>query len=235
MEALPYTVINSQNQYKLYCESLEDLISIKKKTRVQLDTIALLRLLILCWDEEQRPLSDSDSVAFLRSLMKQHSVKASDLAADLGISKSLLSDILHYRRRLSREVIRKLAFRFKIPQELLNKPYNLVPAAAKPAKSPQAISQPKAQPFGTPNRNEDAVVRLLQERKGLATIARLQNGKEITIWNIWPGRRLADPSSYLITNLKPPITDGKSDIFFTSAIGELIDRDSGEVIFRADG
>lgn len=174
--------------------------------------------------------------------MKQHSVKASDLAADLGISKSLLSDILHYRRRLSREVIRKLAFRFKIPQELLNKPYNLVPAEVKPAKSPQptsqaarVIGQPKAQPFETPNRKEDAVVRLLQDRTGMATIARLQNGKEITTWNIWPGRRLADPSSYLITNLKPPITDGKSDIFFTSAIGELIDRDSGEVVFRADG
>ena len=45
MEALPYTVINSQNQHKLYCERLEDLVSIKK-TRVQLDTIALLRLLI---------------------------------------------------------------------------------------------------------------------------------------------------------------------------------------------
>lgn len=31
MEALPYTVINSQNQHKLYCERLEDLVSIKKK------------------------------------------------------------------------------------------------------------------------------------------------------------------------------------------------------------
>ena len=138
MEALPYTVIGSQNQYKAYCEELADLLSTKNKTRVQLDTVALLRLLINCWDEEQRPFSDSDPVEFVKSLMKQHATtKVSDLAADLGISISLLSDILHYRRRLSREVIRKLAFRFQVPQELLNKPYNLVRAAAKPAKSPR--------------------------------------------------------------------------------------------------
>lgn len=242
MEELLYTVINSQNQYKAYCEKLEDLISIKKKTRVQLETIALLRLLILCWDEEQRPLSDSDSVEFLRSLMKLHRIRSSDLAVDLGISKSLLSDILHYRRRLSREVIRKLAFRFNVPQELLNKPYNLIPAAAKPAKSPQpisqavqAIGQPKTQPSGTPNRTEHPIARLLEERAGTATLARLKNGKEITIWNIILGRRLADPSPYVITNLKPRITDGESTIFFASAIRELIDRDSGEIIFRAEG
>jgi HTH-type transcriptional regulator/antitoxin HigA len=36
-----------------------------------------------------------------------------------------LSDILHYRRGLSREVIRKLASRFKLSQELFNKPYKL--------------------------------------------------------------------------------------------------------------
>jgi HTH-type transcriptional regulator / antitoxin HigA len=98
MEALPYTVISSQNQYKAYCEKLADLISIKIKTRVQLDTIALLRLLILRWDEEQRPLSDTDPVEFLGSLMKQNNIMASDLAAGLGISKSLMTDILHYRR-----------------------------------------------------------------------------------------------------------------------------------------
>jgi HTH-type transcriptional regulator/antitoxin HigA len=250
MEALPYTVISSQNQYKAYCEELADLISTKNKTRVQLDTVALLRLLIKCWDEEQRPLSDSDPVEFLKSLMEQHATtKVSDLAADLGISISLLSDILHYRRRLSREVIRKLAFRFQVPQELLNKPYNLVRAAAKPAKSPRSISpstgpirhpaqatgQTKTQPFATPNWKEEPVVRLLEERAGTATIARLKNGKEITIWNVMSGRRLADPSPYFITNLKPRITHGESDIFFASAIRELIDPDGGEVIFRADG
>jgi hypothetical protein len=177
--------------------------------------------------------------------MKQHTTKVSDLAADAGISISLLSDILHYRRRLSREVIRKLAFRFSVSQELLNKPYNLVPKAAKspqPAsgstkligQSARAVSQPKPQPVETPNRKEEPVVRLLQERAGMASIARLKNGKEITIWNVMSGRRLVDPSSYLITNLKPRITDGESDVIFASAIRELIDRDSGEVIFLAE-
>ena len=56
------------------------------------------------------------------------SVKAVDLAGELDVSKSLVSDILHYRRGLSRDIIRKLANRFKVSQELFNKPYKLVSA-----------------------------------------------------------------------------------------------------------
>jgi HTH-type transcriptional regulator/antitoxin HigA len=62
--------------------------------------------------------------------MKENKVKAVDLALDLEISKSLISDIMHYRRRLSREMIRKLGERFKVSQELFNKPYKLDTAVA---------------------------------------------------------------------------------------------------------
>ncbi|HXB33187.1 MAG TPA: hypothetical protein VNV35_07190, partial [Puia sp.] len=101
MESLSYTVINSQNQYKAYCDDLAGLMKIKLKTRIELDTVDLLKLLIKRWDEEQRPLSDADPVEFLLSLMRQNNLKKSELAAMVGISRSLLSDILHYRRRLS--------------------------------------------------------------------------------------------------------------------------------------
>jgi HTH-type transcriptional regulator/antitoxin HigA len=172
MEALPYTVINSQNQYNAYCSRLSDLIRMKSKTRVELDAINLLGLLIKRWDEEQRPLSDDDPVEFLRSLMKQNNIKASDLAAGVGISKSLLSDILHYRRRLSREVIRKLASRFNVSQALLNKPFNLAPVA-KHANSSRQAHQPDPQPIGNQYRKDQPLVRLLEERTGKATVARL--------------------------------------------------------------
>jgi HTH-type transcriptional regulator/antitoxin HigA len=58
--------------------------------------------------------------------MKENKIKATDLATELGVGKSLISDILHYRRGLSRDIIRKLASRFKVSQELFNKPYKLV-------------------------------------------------------------------------------------------------------------
>jgi HTH-type transcriptional regulator/antitoxin HigA len=233
METLPYTVIRSQSQYKVYCERLLDLLKLKGKTRSELDTIDLLRLLIKRWEEEQCPLSDSDPVEFLRLQMRQNNMKASDLAAGAGISKSLMSDIMHYRRRLSREVIRKLAFRLNVSQEMLNKPYNLIPGE-KRGKIRRPANQPKTQLFSTPNRKDEPIVRLLEERAGKATVARLLNEKEITIWNVESGRKFGDPFAYLITNLKPPVAGMESDFFFTSAIKELIDPESGETIFWAE-
>jgi HTH-type transcriptional regulator/antitoxin HigA len=126
MEALPYKVIKSLKQYKEYCNILEDLVTVKKKSPAHQDTIDLLTLLIEKWDEEHNTFSDADPVELLAFLMKENKLKAVELAAELEVSKSLLSDILHYRRGLSREVIRKLAARFKVSQELFNKPYKLI-------------------------------------------------------------------------------------------------------------
>jgi HTH-type transcriptional regulator/antitoxin HigA len=57
--------------------------------------------------------------------MKVNKLQPADLASILGVGKSLVSDILNYRRGLSKEVIRKLSERFKVSQELFNRPYKL--------------------------------------------------------------------------------------------------------------
>ena len=135
MEALPYKVIKSLKQYQEYCNILESLVMAKKKTLTHQDTIDLLTLLIEKWDQEHNTFTEADPVKLLDYLMKENKIKAIDLAAELEISKSLVSDILHYRRGLSREVIRKLASRFKVSQELFNKPYKLVPTVNAHAKN----------------------------------------------------------------------------------------------------
>ena len=126
MEALQYKVIKNINQYKEYCNLLEEIVMIKKKTRQQQDTIELLTLLIEKWDEEHNTFSGADPVELLTYLMKENKLKAVDLAGKLAVSKSLVSDIMHYRRGLSGDIIRKLANRFKVSQELFNKPYKLI-------------------------------------------------------------------------------------------------------------
>jgi HTH-type transcriptional regulator / antitoxin HigA len=126
MEALQYKVIKSTGQYKEYCDLLEEIVMAKKKTRVQHDTIELLTLLIEKWDEEHTSFKDANPVELLDYLMKENSLKAVDLAKELAVGKSLISDILNYRRGLSRDIIRKLGNRFKVSQELFNKPYKLV-------------------------------------------------------------------------------------------------------------
>ena len=53
-------------------------------------------------------------------------MKPQDLTTILGISKGYVSDILNYKKGLSKEVIRKLAEYFKVKQEAFNRPYKLV-------------------------------------------------------------------------------------------------------------
>lgn len=126
MEALPYKVIKTEKQYYNYCHILEELVSLKKKSRLQQDIIELLTLLIEKWDEEHNSFSDADPIEMLKYLMTENKLKAVDLAGILGISKSLMSDILNYRRGLSKEIIRKLSDHFKLSQETFNKPYKLI-------------------------------------------------------------------------------------------------------------
>lgn len=126
MEALPYKIIKTEKQYYEYCNELEELVLLKKKTKQQRDIIELLTLLIEKWDQDHTSFDDSNPVELLKYLMAENKIKAVELAKQLDISKSLLSDILNYRRGLSKEVIRKLADQFKMSQEAFNKPYKLI-------------------------------------------------------------------------------------------------------------
>jgi len=126
MNTLPYTVIKNENQYNDYCKTLEELVTLKQKSKAQQDTVDLLTLLIEKWDEEHNSFSDADPIELLRYLMNENKLKGVDLAKLLGVSTSLVSDILNYRRGLSKDIIRKLAERFKVNQTLFNRPYKLI-------------------------------------------------------------------------------------------------------------
>lgn len=65
---------------------------------------------------------------FLKSYpqLKEHNLKAKDLIEMLGVSKGLVSDILNYKKGMSKEIIRKLSEHFKLSQEAFNRPYPLI-------------------------------------------------------------------------------------------------------------
>lgn len=123
MEELKYKVIKTEQQYQEYCTVLEGLVD-RSDVSAQ-DEIELLTFLIEKWDEEHEALSLADPIELLSSLMKDQSIKAKDLVKILGVSKGLVSDILHYKKGLSKEVIRTLASYFKVSQEAFNRPYKL--------------------------------------------------------------------------------------------------------------
>lgn len=125
METLKYKIIKSETQYNQYCNQMEQLLDSGQKAKSIHEEIELLTFLIEKWDEEHNTLEEVDPIRLLHSLMVDHKMKAKDLAELLGISKGYVSDILNYRKGLSKEVIRKLAERFKLRQVAFNRPYQL--------------------------------------------------------------------------------------------------------------
>lgn len=123
--AIKYTVIKNKDQYTEYCDQLERLLS-EEHTQQMQDEIDLLTLLIKKYDEDHNTFQETDPITMLRSFMEDHHMKPQDLTTILGISKGYVSDILNYKKGLSKEVIRKLAEYFKVRQEAFNRPYKLV-------------------------------------------------------------------------------------------------------------
>lgn len=125
MVALKYKVIKSKSQYWEYANLLEQLVFADHKTKEMKDEIELITLLIEKWDKDHNTFKDLDPIPLLLSFMEDGNMKAKDLAGILNVSKGLVSDILNYKKGLSKENIRILAAYFKVNQEAFNRPYSL--------------------------------------------------------------------------------------------------------------
>ena len=125
METLKYKIIKSQAQYKKYCSSLEKLIETKAKNKAIKDEVELLYALIEMWDNQHNSFEHVGPIELLRNLMAEKDIKAKDLADILDVSKSLVSDILNYKKGISKKIIRSLAKYFNVNQEAFNRTYRL--------------------------------------------------------------------------------------------------------------
>lgn len=128
---MKYTVIKSETQYKEYCDRLEHLDFCNHRNQYE-DEIELLTLLIRTWDEEKYPFTDTDPVELIKSLMNDHRLTQQELSERTGVVKSTISEILNYKRPMSKDVIRKISHHFKIRQDALSKPYTLVKTSLNP-------------------------------------------------------------------------------------------------------
>lgn len=123
MENLKYKAIKTKTQYKRYCNELEKLVGSNSKKEIIKDEIELLNILIEKWDSDHNSFSDLDPITLIKELMSENNLKAKDLVEILGVNKSLVSDILNYKKSISKQVIRILASHFKMSQEAFNRPY----------------------------------------------------------------------------------------------------------------
>lgn len=137
------TIIKSVTQYKEYCDALEKLLEKDGNSKDVQDEIELLILLIERWDAEHTTLNEVDPIELLHSLMHDKKMKAKDLVEILGVSKGLVSDILNYKKGLSKEIIRILSAHFKISQEAFNRPYKLINPANSHLRNASVMNTPK--------------------------------------------------------------------------------------------
>lgn len=125
MNTLSYKVIKSDKQYFEYAKRLEELVINGLDTQEDIDEYELLYLLIRTWDNEHRFGSEMDPVQLIKSIMDEHGLAQNDLAQIAKVGKSYISEIMNYKKRMSKKVIRNIANHFKIQQEALNKHYRL--------------------------------------------------------------------------------------------------------------
>jgi HTH-type transcriptional regulator/antitoxin HigA len=139
---MKYAIIKSKKQYKEYCNKVMDLAS-KKPTKEIEDELELLELLIDNWEKDNLKNDESDPIELLKFLIENHNMERSDLIKLLGISKGALSQILSYKKGLSKNVIRKLSERFKVSQEAFNRPYLIKSQANKGHKDERMMNTTK--------------------------------------------------------------------------------------------
>src|SRR5690606_23770444 len=110
-------IIKTQKQYGEYCRLLMDLYRKDPSEEVN-DNIEHLSLLIEDWHSKTLPEKKKlNPIELLKSFMDDHGLKQKHLAEILNLSEGTISKILHYRKGLSKDVIRNLAEYFKVRQE----------------------------------------------------------------------------------------------------------------------
>ena len=124
-KALKYTIIKSLSQYTKYCDIHESLI-MKDDPEVN-EEIELLELLIEDYDQQiiDAKGKELNPVELLRSLIRDGNLTQSELAKSIQVSKQLISDVLGYRRNISKELMIKLSNFFSMSLAAFSRDYDL--------------------------------------------------------------------------------------------------------------
>jgi HTH-type transcriptional regulator/antitoxin HigA len=126
---LPYKVIKSRKQFERYLGIWGKLS--EQKGRAYKEEVLLLDCLLDKWRRDNDPLQNHNPVALVKILIRGSWLNANQLAKELKISKGHMSDILHYKKNISKKMSFKLAEYFALPQQLFCGLYDL---KKKPAK-----------------------------------------------------------------------------------------------------
>jgi len=113
LSAIRPEVIRDEKQNRAYIGRLEVLSSKKHLTSAEQKLMRLLLLLVEDFERNSDPVPDAGPIDVLRHLMEAHGLRQRDLTDVFG-TESIVSEILHGKRDLTKEHIRRLSIRFSV-------------------------------------------------------------------------------------------------------------------------
>ena len=115
--------IRTKKDYQAALAEVERLWEAPAKS-AKADRLDVLTMLIADYEGQHFPIPDPDPIEFLTHIMESRGLTRRDLEPSIG-PRGRVADILNRTRPLTLEMIRRLADDFKLPPEVLIKPYKL--------------------------------------------------------------------------------------------------------------
>ncbi len=116
--------IKSESDYRKALDRLNEIFDAQKGSS-QGDELEILSLLIDDYEHKYYPIEVPDPIEAIKIRMEEMQLKQVDLIPVIG-GKSRVSEILNKKRKLTVEMIRKLAFKLNISANILINDYQLV-------------------------------------------------------------------------------------------------------------
>lgn len=113
--------IKNEKDYEAALARMEEIFDAAEDTK-EGDEAEILSLMIEDYENRHYPLEPPDPIEAIRIRMEEQNMKQKDLVEYFG-SKSIVSEILNRKRKLTVEMIRKLNRELDIPASVLIKEY----------------------------------------------------------------------------------------------------------------
>ena len=113
LEVSSPTRITSERQHEEYLSVLDKVATKDNPTREEEKYAEVLMTLIEAYEKEQDSIPDAAPVEVLRTLLDANDLRQKDLVPIFG-SESIVSEVLHKKRGLSKTHIEKLSKRFRV-------------------------------------------------------------------------------------------------------------------------
>jgi HTH-type transcriptional regulator/antitoxin HigA len=117
-------LIKTESDYQIALRKLEDIFDASVGTP-ESDKADILGILIDEYEKKHYPIDAPDPIEAIKIRMEEMQLKQIDLVSEIG-GKSRVSEILNRKRRLTVDMIRKLASKLNLSAGLLIKDYQLI-------------------------------------------------------------------------------------------------------------